>query len=120
MEADDPESRESDQEDEEMPENEDLTRKGAGEEEREDEASGTEDEEDWHTCSEDEGEEEKGTARSSSESCFHNPSRLLHKDELLDMFRAAHNGPKCKDEQLTVGLVGKKSYHYNPPQRRVF
>lgn len=115
---DDLEPRESDPEDEEKPDNEDLTQRGAVEEEGENEVSGTEeekqggmDEEDWYTCSEDEGEEEKGTACSSSESCFHNPSRLLHKDELLDMLRAAHSGPKCKEEQLTVGLVGKKSYH---------
>lgn len=133
MEVDDPESRESEPEHEGQPDNEDLTQKGAdGEEElnaeqEEDEESGTEeeqqentDEEDWHTCSEDEGEEEEGTAHSSSESSFHNSSRLLHKDELLDMFKAAHNRPRCKDGQLTVGLVGKKLALYNLPQKRVF
>lgn len=135
MEVDDPESRESEPEDEGQPDNDDLTQKGAGgqqglnseEEEEEDEESGTEeerqentDEEDWHTCSEDGGEEEEGTARSPIESSFHNSSRLLHKDELLDVFKAAHNGPRCKDGQLTVGLVGKTLALYNPPQKRVF
>ncbi|TMS20542.1 Large subunit GTPase 1-like protein [Larimichthys crocea] len=119
MEVDDPESVESDPEDERQPDNEDLTRKEEvkvveeeEEEEEEDEECGLEEEqqitveeEDWHTCSEDESEEE-GTTGSSSESSFHNSSRLLHKDELLDMFKSVHNGPRCKDGQLTVGLVG--------------
>uniref|UniRef100_A0A3Q3WR45 Large subunit GTPase 1 homolog n=1 Tax=Mola mola TaxID=94237 RepID=A0A3Q3WR45_MOLML len=48
--------------------------------------------------------EEEGTAHSSSE--FYNSSRLLRKDELLDTFKAAHRGLRCKDGQLTVGLVG--------------
>lgn len=121
MEVDDPESRESDPEDEGQPDNEDFSQKGADveeevkTEEEEDGGSGTEDdqqekitveEEDWHTCSEDEGEEEERTASSSSQASFRNSSRLLHKDELLDLFKSAHNGPRCKDGQLTVGLVG--------------
>ncbi|XP_070816931.1 large subunit GTPase 1 homolog isoform X1 [Chaetodon trifascialis] len=121
MEVDDPECDKSDPEDEGQPDNENLDQKGAdGEEEvkaegEEDNESSEEDEheenihveeEDWYTCSEDEGEEEEGTASSSSEKSFHNSSRLLHKDELLDMFKAVHNGPRCKDGQLTVGLVG--------------
>ncbi|TKS74689.1 Large subunit GTPase 1 -like protein [Collichthys lucidus] len=115
MEVDDPESVESDPEDVRQPDNEDLTPKEevkVEEEEEEDEECGLEEEqqitveeEDWHTCSEDESEEE-GTTGSSSESSFHNSSRLLHKDELLDMFKSVHNGPRCKDGQLTVGLVG--------------
>nr|XP_046248486.1 large subunit GTPase 1 homolog [Scatophagus argus] len=121
MEVDDAECGESDPENEGQPDTEDLTQKGTEgdekvnveEDEQEDEESGTEEEqqknveeEDWYTCSEDEGEEEEGTAGSSSDSSFHNSSRLLRKDELLDMFKAAHNGPRCKDGQLTVGLVG--------------
>ena len=122
MEVDDPEFGESEPEDEGQPDNEDVTEKGAhgdeevkAEEEVGDEESGTEEEEqekisveeeDWYTCSEDEHEEEKGTARSSGEASFYNSSRLLHKDELLEVFKAAHNGQKCKDGQLTVGLVG--------------
>ncbi|XP_070688124.1 large subunit GTPase 1 homolog isoform X1 [Pempheris klunzingeri] len=119
MEVEDPECAESDPEEEGQPDNDDLTHKGAdgeeavkaAEEDEEGEDSGTEDEqqneinvdeEDWHTCSEDEDEEGKGTAGSS----FHNSSRLLHKDELLDMFKAVHNGARCKEGQLTVGLVG--------------
>lgn len=131
---DDPESVESDPEDERQPDNEDLAQMGADgkeevkvkEEEEEDEECGSEEEqqvtveeEDWHTCSEDESEEE-GTTGSSSESSFHNSSRLLHKDELLDMFKSVHNGPRCKDGQLTVGLVGKKLALYNLPQSCVF
>uniref|UniRef100_A0A665UUI4 Large subunit GTPase 1 homolog n=1 Tax=Echeneis naucrates TaxID=173247 RepID=A0A665UUI4_ECHNA len=64
------------------------------------------DEEEWHTCSEDDDVEEERNGGSSSKSSFHNSSCLLHKDELLDMFRAVHNGPRCKEGQLTVGLVG--------------
>ncbi|XP_020494922.3 large subunit GTPase 1 homolog [Labrus bergylta] len=106
----------SDPEDEGLPDNEDITtEKGADVEAEENEDSSTEeeqreritvDEKEWHTCSEDEGEEEAEAAGSSSESSFHNSSRLLHMDELLDMFKAVHNGPRCKDGQLTVGLVG--------------
>uniref|UniRef100_A0A3Q3R0J6 CP-type G domain-containing protein n=1 Tax=Monopterus albus TaxID=43700 RepID=A0A3Q3R0J6_MONAL len=64
------------------------------------------DEEDWYTCSEGEEEEAERTVSSFSES-FHNSSRLQHKDELLDVFKAVHNGPRCKEGQLTVGLVGR-------------
>lgn len=124
MEVEDPEREESDPEEGGQPDNEDFARKGAdGEEEDEEgEESGTEEEqrekitveeEDWHTCSEGEGEEEEGTAGSSSEASFHNSSRLLHKDELLDMFKAVHSGARCKDGQLTVGLVGKKLTLYH-------
>uniref|UniRef100_A0A3Q0RZY7 Large subunit GTPase 1 homolog n=1 Tax=Amphilophus citrinellus TaxID=61819 RepID=A0A3Q0RZY7_AMPCI len=63
------------------------------------------DEEDWKTCSEGEEEAMEGAAGSSNAS-FHNSSRLLRKDELLNMFRAVHNGPRVKEGQLTVGLVG--------------
>lgn len=124
MEVEDPECGESDPEEMEQPDNEDLSQKGADGEEKEEEEeveeeegedSGTEeeeqeeitvDEEEWFTCSEDEGGEEKGTVGSSNESSFHNSSRLLHKDELLAMFKAVHSGPRCKEDQLTVGLVG--------------
>ncbi|MEQ2157502.1 hypothetical protein GOODEAATRI_002465 [Goodea atripinnis] len=50
----------------------------------------------------------------SSGKPFHNSSRLLHKDELLDMFKAAHNAPRCKEQQLTIGL-GKLLYCHPPP-----
>lgn len=112
---DSPESVESDVEEEGHPDNEDSSQKGADIEEEgegscaeeEQQENTTVDEEDWHTCSEDEEEAEKGTSGSSNEP-FHNSSRLLHKDELLNMFKSVHNGPKCKEGQLTVGLVGKK------------
>ncbi|XP_042369910.1 large subunit GTPase 1 homolog, partial [Plectropomus leopardus] len=124
MQVEDPECDESDPEEEEQPNNEDLTQEGAAgemekkmmeeeEEDEEGEESDTEEEqrekisveeEDWFTCSEDEAEED--ALGSSSKSSFHNSSRLLHKDELLDMFKSVHSGPRCKDGQLTVGLVG--------------
>lgn len=118
MEVEDAECEESDPEkEEEQSDNEDLMteKRAEGEVElktKEDENSDTEedqqekitvDEEEWHTCSE--GEEE-GAAGSPLESSFRNSSRLLHKDDLLDMFKAVHNGPRCKEGQLTVGLVG--------------
>ncbi|KAF6734318.1 Large subunit GTPase 1-like [Oryzias melastigma] len=115
MEVDDPECGESDPEEDELPCNEDLSNKGAagenvgnqeeGEEEENPQESVTVDEEDWHTCSEDEEEGDGGTPTSSNQT-FHNSSRLLRKDELLDIFKAVHKGPKCKEGQLTVGLVG--------------
>lgn len=117
MEVDNPDSRESEPEDG-QPDNE-AAKMADGEEEDEEGFTGEEqqentDEEDWHTCSEDEG-----TSRSSGEPSFHNSSRLLYKDELLDMFKAAHKGSRCKDGQLTVGLVGKTSALYIPPQKSV-
>ncbi|XP_031715434.1 large subunit GTPase 1 homolog [Anarrhichthys ocellatus] len=126
----DPEEEEEEEEEEGQPDNDKyLIQKGAtGEEEmkaaeeeeedddEEEQESGTDedqpvkitvDEEDWHTCSEDDGEdEEEGGVGSSNKSSFHNSSRLLHKDELLDVFKAVHNGPRCREGQLTVGMVG--------------
>ncbi|KAG7488167.1 hypothetical protein MATL_G00031580 [Megalops atlanticus] len=66
---------------------------------------------DWQTCSEgsdteEEEEEEEKMAGSSTTSSFHNSSRLLRKDELLEMFKSAHSGPRVKEDQITVGLVG--------------
>lgn len=129
MEVDDPESRDSEPEDEGQPDNKHLTQKRASREEEldageeEGEVSDTEEQqpgnvedEDWQTCSEGEDEEEEeGATSSSSETSFRNSSRLLHKDELLDMFKAAHIGPKCKDGQLTVGLVSKNLEGINLP-----
>uniref|UniRef100_A0A3Q1IBP1 Large subunit GTPase 1 homolog n=1 Tax=Anabas testudineus TaxID=64144 RepID=A0A3Q1IBP1_ANATE len=86
MEVEDQEGGESDNDDEEQQE------------------TITVNEEEWYTCSEDEDDEK--SVGSSSKSSFHNSSRLLHKDELLDLFKAVHNGPRCKEGQLTVGLVG--------------
>ncbi|XP_055077104.1 large subunit GTPase 1 homolog [Periophthalmus magnuspinnatus] len=63
-------------------------------------------EEDWQTCSEDEGEGEERASISSNESSLHNSSRLLHKDELLAVFKSVHSGQRCKEGQLTLGLVG--------------
>lgn len=67
--------------------------------------------EEWHTCSEEEeDDDEEGSFGSSNESPFHNSSRLLRKDEMLAMFKAVHNGPRCKEDQLTVGLVGSNVF----------
>ncbi|XP_072516271.1 large subunit GTPase 1 homolog [Salminus brasiliensis] len=105
----------SDPEDEGSPEPSKEEDRNKANDEDEDEEESTEErfedctsEADWQTCSEasgDEGEEEasKGSSDCSS---FYNSSRLLHKDELLEMFKSAHFGPRCKDDQLTVGLVG--------------
>ncbi|XP_029004540.1 large subunit GTPase 1 homolog [Betta splendens] len=123
MEVEDKESRGSDSEEDRQTCNEDVRQRGEDEdglktkeeeEDEEGEESGEEeeqqevavDEEDWYTCSEDEDEEKAQSAAPSSKSPFYNSSRLLRKDELLDMFRAVHNGPQCKEGQLTVGLVG--------------
>lgn len=114
MEIDDPESVESDHESDRSPHSADLNQ-NALEGQEDEEGSGAEeeqqdnvtvDEKDWETCSEEEEEEAGGGTSGSSGEPFHNSSRLLHKDELLEIFKAAHNGPRCKEEQLTIGLVG--------------
>ncbi|XP_030647290.1 large subunit GTPase 1 homolog [Chanos chanos] len=67
---------------------------------------------DWQTCSEisedeEDEEETKEQGREQSDgSSFRNSSRLLRKQELLDLFKSAHSGTRCKEGQLTVGLVG--------------
>ncbi|KAK2835433.1 hypothetical protein Q5P01_015917 [Channa striata] len=121
MEVEDAECGDSDPEEKERLDNEDVRQKETDradlnskeknekgkergpEEELQGNMSG--DEEEWYTCSEDEEMEEK-TVGSSSKFSFHNSSRLLRKDELLDMFKSIHKGPRCKEDQLTVGLVG--------------
>ncbi|XP_076134931.1 large subunit GTPase 1 homolog [Alosa pseudoharengus] len=92
-------------------------REGQEEEEEGDrEVSGSEGsagEEDWQSCSEEEEEDNEGVAKQSAENGgpqsdlkFRNSSRLLRKDELLNIFKSAHSGATCKEGQLTVGLVG--------------
>lgn len=82
--------------------------------EEEDTTSSFEDcisEEDWQTCSEASGdEEEKEKCTASSDCSIYNSSHLLRKDELLEMFKSTHSGPKCKQGQLTVGLVSLNLY----------
>ncbi|XP_024909834.1 large subunit GTPase 1 homolog [Cynoglossus semilaevis] len=97
VEVENPEGGASDTE-EKGPVNDD---EGSGTDEEEPEMISV-DEEEWFTCSENEDDEEGGRPDGS----FHNSSRLLRKDELLEMFKAVHNGPTCKEGQLTVGLVG--------------
>uniref|UniRef100_A0A8C5GQS8 Large subunit GTPase 1 homolog n=1 Tax=Gouania willdenowi TaxID=441366 RepID=A0A8C5GQS8_GOUWI len=63
--------------------------------------------EDWFTCSENEDDDDiDRDASGLSDKKFHNSSRLLHKDELLDLLKSVHTGAMCKEAQLTVGLVG--------------
>ncbi|CAL8253112.1 unnamed protein product [Merluccius merluccius] len=115
MEVEQPGEGESEPEEEEQPGVAKESRQPEEEEEEEEEEDSMEEdqrekvtvaEEDWQTCSEDEDEEERGAAGSSNNDSFHNSSRLLHKEELLAVFKAVHNGPRCKEGQLTVGLVG--------------
>lgn len=72
---------------------------------------------DWQSCSEEEEEDEEDkkdgaseqrveNRQSQSNRNFRNSSRLLHKDELLSMFKSAHAGPTCREGHITVGLVG--------------
>ncbi|XP_077463299.1 large subunit GTPase 1 homolog [Stigmatopora argus] len=113
-------TRESDQEDGIQPDNEnwslaevhdkleeaDNRAKFTVEEEDEEEDDDDDDEDEWLTAPEDEGQEEEDIVSKSNETPFRNSPRLLHKDELLEVFKMVHNGPRCKDGELTVGLVG--------------
>uniref|UniRef100_A0A668W599 Large subunit GTPase 1 homolog n=1 Tax=Oreochromis aureus TaxID=47969 RepID=A0A668W599_OREAU len=103
MEVADPECEEKEEVKNKEEEEEDKGGEQSDIEEEQEEVSV--DEEDWKTCSEGEEEAEGGTA-GSSDASFHNSSRLLRKDELLEMFKAVHNGSRVKEGQLTVGLVG--------------
>lgn len=115
MEVDEPESGDSEPDDKDLPGVRATNEEEEEEEDGEDSCTeeghqGNVNEEDWQTCSEGSDEEvetEEGATSSSTNHSFHNSSRLLHKEELLDMFKAAHNRPKYKDGQLTVGLVSK-------------
>uniref|UniRef100_A0A9J8DH25 Large subunit GTPase 1 homolog n=2 Tax=Cyprinus carpio TaxID=7962 RepID=A0A9J8DH25_CYPCA len=69
---------------------------------------GAEEDEKWQTCSEESGDEDHAEEKPepSAVSSFYNSSRLLRKNELLEMFKSVHSGPTYKDGQITVGLVG--------------
>ncbi len=71
------------------------------------------DETEWQTCSEGSGDEDHAEERpeSTTVSSFYNSSRLLRKNELLEMFKSVHSGPTYKDGQITVGLA---SLNYIP------
>lgn len=113
MEVDDPESAESDPEADGSPHSLDLSKEDKIGVEEEQQDNVNVDEEDWQTCSEEEEEDEaEGETACSSGESFHNSSRLLHKDELLEMFKASHVGPRCKEDQLTIGLVSKTLNFY--------
>uniref|UniRef100_A0A8C7NHW1 Large subunit GTPase 1 homolog n=1 Tax=Oncorhynchus mykiss TaxID=8022 RepID=A0A8C7NHW1_ONCMY len=93
MEVEEQEDEKSEAEDEGegMPDNDNMSRRQEVEDNKE--------------KNEEENDEESidGSTHGSS---FHNSSRLLTKDELLAIFKAAHDGPTLKEGELTVGLVG--------------
>ncbi|KAM9184546.1 large subunit GTPase 1 homolog [Mergus octosetaceus] len=81
------------------------------------------DEEDaWQTCSEDEGGDKvngvapKRVERTDGTAVQHavqeqnrnirNFSHLVQRNELLEIFKTMHNGPRVKDGEVNVGLVG--------------
>ncbi|KAK1168417.1 hypothetical protein AOXY_G9187 [Acipenser oxyrinchus oxyrinchus] len=67
---------------------------------------------DWQTCSEDQDSEstesmvEASSAARPCKKALRNSSRLLQKEELLEIFKAVHTGTRVKEGQITVGLVG--------------
>lgn len=63
------------------------------------------DEKEWQTCSEESEDEDHAEENPESTAAFYNSSRLLHKNELLEIFKSVHSGLTCKDGQITVGLV---------------
>ncbi|XP_078420021.1 large subunit GTPase 1 homolog [Cetorhinus maximus] len=38
--------------------------------------------------------------------CIRNPSHLMQRNELLEIFKTLHKGNRVKDDEITVGLVG--------------
>ncbi|XP_042622582.1 large subunit GTPase 1 homolog [Cyprinus carpio] len=97
--------------------NEEKDESAQDEEEETEEARVCVDETEWQTCSEESGDEDHAEEKpeSSAVSSFYNSSRLLRKNELLEMFKSVHSGPTYKDGQITVGWgvgypnVGKSS-----------
>ncbi|NWZ14274.1 LSG1 GTPase, partial [Agelaius phoeniceus] len=80
-------------------------------------------EEDWQTCSEDEAGDsinavgpQRMESRTDGAAVQHrvqeqnrnvrNFSHLVQRDELLEIFKTMHNGPRVKDGEVNVGLVG--------------
>ncbi|NWV13059.1 LSG1 GTPase, partial [Ptilonorhynchus violaceus] len=80
-------------------------------------------EEAWQTCSEDEGDDsvnavatEGMESRTGGAAVQHivqeqnrnvrNFSHLVQRNELLEIFKTMHNGPRVKDGEVNVGLVG--------------
>uniref|UniRef100_A0A8C7QYN4 Large subunit GTPase 1 homolog n=1 Tax=Oncorhynchus mykiss TaxID=8022 RepID=A0A8C7QYN4_ONCMY len=116
MEVEEQEDEQSDteNEDEGMTDNVSQRQEVEDNKEKDEEESEEEDEEncvaegDWQTCSEGEeaDDEESIDGSTHNSSSFHNSSGLLTKDELLAIFKAAHDGPTLKEGELTVGLVG--------------
>ncbi|MGH0150704.1 UNVERIFIED_CONTAM: hypothetical protein FKN15_061347 [Acipenser sinensis] len=69
---------------------------------------------DWQTCSEDQDSEDSESTENMEEAsstakpykkALRNSSRLLQKEELLEIFKAVHTGTRVKEGQITVGLT---------------
>uniref|UniRef100_W5MC05 Large subunit GTPase 1 homolog n=1 Tax=Lepisosteus oculatus TaxID=7918 RepID=W5MC05_LEPOC len=67
---------------------------------------------DWQTCSEDSDSPEQDSetvsfhTEASQRKAIQNSSRLLRRDQLLDICKSTHTGTSIKEGQITVGLVG--------------
>ncbi|KAG1950092.1 GTPase LSG1-2 [Pimephales promelas] len=81
-------------------------KKDESEQDEEEEGGVCVDEKEWQTCSEESGDEDHAVENPGSAEAFYNSSRLLRKNELLEIFKSVHSGLTCKDGQITVGLVG--------------
>ncbi|KAI7795151.1 large subunit GTPase 1 homolog [Triplophysa rosa] len=75
-------------------------------EEKSEGVQGCVDETDWQTCSEESEDDTDEHTNSTAASSFYNSSRLLRRNELLEIFKSTHYGSISKDGQITVGLVG--------------
>ncbi|NXN78940.1 LSG1 GTPase, partial [Bombycilla garrulus] len=101
--------------------NQDLVNDGNSSDEYED--CEDDEEEDWQTCSEDEAGANinaVGPERMESRTdgaavqrgvqeqnrSVRNFSHLVQRNELLEIFKTMHNGPRVKDGEVNVGLVG--------------
>uniref|UniRef100_A0AAV2L2G6 Large subunit GTPase 1 homolog n=1 Tax=Knipowitschia caucasica TaxID=637954 RepID=A0AAV2L2G6_KNICA len=103
IEIEDEEPEESDNEEDTQGDSKEINNEAGMSSSGEEENDVNVDEEDWKSCSEEDDEE---AGMSSNESSFHNSSRLLHKEELLSVFKSVHSGRRFKEGHLTVGLVG--------------
>lgn len=81
------------------------TRIESEDEEESEGVQGCVDETDWQTCSEESEDDTDEHTNSTAASSFYNSSRLLRRDELLEVFKSTHYGSTSKDGQITVGLV---------------
>ncbi|XP_072111386.1 large subunit GTPase 1 homolog [Mobula birostris] len=60
-------------------------------------------------CTSDNGRTARASSSNSTQftkSCVKNSSRLMQRNELLEIFKTLHKGRRVKDVEITVGLVG--------------